>query len=369
VSANPNHRRSYSRARVSWLSAGLVGLTLLVACSFTGIAPTPTPVVPPTAAPRPTAEPPASVSTWYQAAQSEAPVRVRADLTGSEVDALTRLLARRYPQVSVEWQRGPDVALLQQSLREARDGSLGWDVYVGDSAPSLKSARQALRWTPPEARSVSADLFDSEGAWYALAASYHVIQYNSEQVRQPGSLTTYEALLDPRFFGRLAIEDDDLTWLRGLIETRGRDGAIQLIKALAQQSVTFRNDQRSLVVFVTAGQHASAVDARMEAVERERRGGGKTAWVGVDPIIVQPLAMVVSETTDRPNAARLVANFLLSPDAQVVLAEGGRVPARSDVEPDPPTLIQGLHPYVVLPPEGAAERDLHELWRELWGRR
>jgi iron(III) transport system substrate-binding protein len=368
VIARPNHSRS-RRAGSSALAAGIAGLAMMVACSFTGTTPTPTPEVPPTPAARPTAEPPAVVSSWYQAAKEEGPVRVRADLTGPEVDALTKLLARRYPEVHVEWQRGRDDVLLQQTLREARDGASGWDIYLGDSGPTLKTARQALRWTPPEARGVPVELIDSEGAWHALAATFHVVQYNFEQVRQPAALTSYEALLAPGFFGRLAIEDLSLTWLRGLIELRGRDDASQLIRALSQQAVTFRNDQRSLVAIVTAGQNAAAVDARMDVVERERRGGGKTAWIGIDPIITQPLAMVVSAATDRPNAARLVANYLLSPDAQTVLAEAGRVPARSDVLPDPPTLIQGLHPRVVLPPEGAAERELRDLWRELWGRR
>jgi ABC-type Fe3+ transport system substrate-binding protein len=216
---------------------------------------------------------------------------------------------------------------------------------------------------------VPADLIDPEGAWYALAATYHVVQYNSEQVPQPAALTSYETLLDSWAFGRLAIEDYDLVWLRGLIEVRGQDGAASLIRGLAGQSVTFRNDQRSLVVFVTAGQNTVAIDARMDAVERERRGGGKTAWVGVDPVITQPLAMAVSATSDRPNAAKVVANFLLSQDAQVILASAGRVPSRTDVQPDPPTLIQGLQTHLTLPPEGQAERDLRALWLDLWGRR
>jgi iron(III) transport system substrate-binding protein len=325
--------------------------------------------VPTTPAPRPTAEPAAAVPLWYQAAQAEGPVRVRADLTAGETEALGKVLARRYPEVNVEWRRGADADLLQQTLGEVRSGATGWDIYIGDSGPSLKTARLALRWTPPEARTVPAELIDPEGAWYALSATYHVVQYNSEQVAQPAALTTYEALLDQRVFGRLAIEDYDLTWLRGLIEIRGRDGAMQLVRSLSQQSVTFRDERRALVVFVTAGRQAAAIDARMDVVERERRSGGKTAWLGVDPVIVQPLAMVVSAGTDRPNAAKLVASFLLSQDAQVILASAGRVPSRTDVQPEPPTLIQGLHAHYTLPPEGPAEADLRQLWLELWGRR
>jgi ABC-type Fe3+ transport system substrate-binding protein len=294
---------------------------------------------------------------------------VRADLTANEVDALTRALARRYPQIGVEWRRGADSDLLQTTLAEARSATPGWDIYIGDSGPSLKTARQALHWTPPEARGVPPELIDPEGAWYAIASTFHVIQYNSEQV-PPGYVPpSYDALRHPGYLGRLAIEDFNLTWLKGLIEARGQDRASDLIRGLAQQAVTFRRDARTLVVFVTAGDDTVAIDARLDAVERERRSGGKTGWIAPDPVIVQPLPMVVSAATDRPNGARLVANYLLSPDAQVILASAGRVPGRADVDPDPPTLSRGRRAQFTLPPEGAAERTLRDLWQEWWGRR
>ena len=366
---HPSRRRVAGRGHPIALTLTVVLIVLGAACGFGADAPPPTVVPTPTPAPRPTAEPPAAVGGWYVAAQSEESVRVRADLTAGEVDALAGALARRYPQVDVEWRRGPDADLLKATLSEARSQAPGWDVYVGDSGPSLKTARLALRWTPPEARGVPAALIDPEGAWYALASTFHVIQYNTEQVPPAHVPPTYDALRHPGYLGRLAIEDLNLTWLKGMIETRGRDATGDLIRGLAQQAVTFRRDARSLVVFVTAGDDAVAVDARMDVVERERRRGGKTAWVGPDPVIAQPLAMVVSAATDRPNGARLVANFLLSADAQVILAAAGRVPSRADVDLEPQSLVRGLRTQVTLPPEGQAERELWDLWRELWGRR
>lgn len=354
----------------------LVALVVLIAliiagpaCGFQTDTPAPTAVPAPTPAPRPTAEPPAAVSAWYVAAQAEEAVRVRADLTTAEIDALTTALARRYPEIKVEWQRGPDINLVQETIVEARSSTPDWDIYIGDSGPSLKTARLALRWTPPEARGVPAALIDPEGAWYALASTLHVIQYNTDQVPPAFVPPSYDALRHPGYFGRLAIEDQSLTWLKGLAEVDGREAAIELIRALAQQAVTFRRDARSLVGFVTAGHQAVAIDARMDVVERERRAGGKTAWVGPDPVIAQPLAMVVSAATDRPNGARLVANYLLSPDAQVILAAAGRAPSRADVDTEPQTLTRGLRTHVTLPPEGPAERELRDLWQELWGRR
>jgi iron(III) transport system substrate-binding protein len=357
------------RSRLSALAVALLLLGTIVGCGPDAASPTPGPASTPTPAPRPTAEPPASVGAWYAAAQAEPPVRVRADLTQGEIDALKTAIGRRYPRLETEWQRGTDRELYQDTLVEARASAANWDVYVGDSGPLLKSGRIALRWTPPEARTVPTELTDPEGAWYAVAATYHVLQYHTEQVLPPAVPRSYEALQDPRFFGRLAVEDLSLTWLRGLVETRGRDATAAIVQALAQQAVTFRRDARTLVVFVTAGQQSVAIDARMDVVERERRGGGKTAWVGVDPVIVQPLAMVVSASSDRPNGARLLANYLLSADAQIILAESGRAPSRADVDPEPQSLVRGLQPRVILPPDGQAERELGELWQQLWGRR
>ena len=146
-------------------------------------------------------------------------------------------------------------------------------------------------------REVGGLFVDPEGAWYALALTYHVIQYNTEQVPPTSVPPSYDALRHPGYFGRLAIEDQSLTWLKGLIELRGREAAADLVRALARQAVTFRRDARSLVIFVTAGDQAVAIDARLDVVERERRSGGKSNWAGPDPTIAQPLTMVVFATT------------------------------------------------------------------------
>jgi ABC-type Fe3+ transport system substrate-binding protein len=348
-----------------------MSLATVVACGFGGPGAAPTIEPPPSPMPRPTAEPPAAAATWYVAAQAQEagqPVRVRADLTAAEAGALSRAFARRYPEVQIDWQLGADADLLQRTLEEVQAGTADWDVYIGDSGPTLKTARLALRWTPPEGRTVPPDLIDPEGAWYALAATYHVVQYNTELVPPDSVPTSYEALQHPGYFGRLAIENEDLVWLRGLDETRGREAADTLIRGLAEQAVTFRPDARTLVVFVTAGQQAVAIDARLDVVERERRAGGKTLWTAFDPVIAQPLAMVVSAASDRPTSAKLVGNFLLSLDAQAILASAGRVPSRSDADPEPQSLVRGIQPHIVLPPEGPAEREYRQRWADLWNR-
>ncbi|MCC7369630.1 MAG: ABC transporter substrate-binding protein [Chloroflexi bacterium] len=359
------------RASLLAVLALLAALLAGGACGFGTPAAAPIPLPTPAPLPRPTAEPPASVAAWYLAAQAgnEEKVRIRADLTQPEIDRIRRVVERRYPKLAVDWSRGSDASLFQTTADEIRAGTANWDIYIGDSGPTLALARAALRWTPPEGRNVRPELIDGEGGWYAMAATYHVMQYSSEQVPPAAVPRAYEMLQDPGYLGRLAIEDQSLVWLKGLIETRGQERTAALIQALAQQGVTFRGDARSLVAFVTAGEHAVAIDTRLDAVERDKRSGGKTGWAAVEPVLVQPLAMVVSASTDRPNATKVVANLLLSLDVQEILAEHGRVPSRADADSEPQSPVRGLRTQVVLPPDSARERELRALWSELWGRR
>lgn len=363
------HRSPFWRGRTAGVVLVVLALTLLAGCGLGETPAAPTAVPTPTPAPRPTAEAPAAVSGWYLAAQDEGALQVRADLTPGEIDELTRVFVRHYPKLTVQWTRGPDEQLLQTTLREGDARPSSWDVFIGHGAPSLKTARLADRWTPPEARTFPTDLVDLEGAWYAVAVTYHVLQYNSELVPPTIRPTTYEALRDARFFGGLAILDDDLTWLRGLVETRGRDATIQLLQPLVHMSVRPVVEAKTLSALVTSGQRVVAIDNLLDNVERDRRGGGKTGWVAVEPVITQPVAMVTSAATGRPNATRLFANFMLSPDAQQVLAASGRVPARPEVDPEPQTLVRGLRTRLTLPPQGAVEREIRAVWSEIWTRR
>ena len=339
---------------------------LLAGCGTSPLA-APTPRPSPTT--RTTSAPTTLVEAWYAAAETEGVVRVYADLSERETDELGRLLARRYPTLRVEWARGLDRTLLARALAERADGGATWDVFVGDAGPALAAAGLAAHWAPPEAPAIRPGLADPEGQWFGLAVTYHVLAYNPELVPFETRPTAYETLREPRFYGRLAVAEESLTWLKGMLEVHGQQQALDLLQPLAAQGVVTRRNPTDLSAYLAAGWHAVAVVNRLAAVERDRRAGAKTAWVGIDPVVVQPTAVVVAGDAPRPNGARLVANFLLSADAQHALAAQGRVPARVDVAPEPQSLVHGLRTHLTLPPVGRQEQELRALYADLWSDR
>ena len=378
----PAHRRPHWDARPDILVIGhllmtplgslacvITILTTLAACSPLSLG---GPGAVSTATPVPTSPVgPPQVVAWQRAAVEEGVVDVYADMAPAETELVGELFAKRHPGVRISWTRGLDRDLVAQVATElGRSGSRaagdGFDVLVGDAGVALKTAGAAARWSPPEAVALRPGFADAEGAWHALAATHHVLQFYTERHPPAARPTRYEQLTAPHFTGRLALEEEALGWLKGLIEARGRQPTIDLLREIARQGVAVQRGPRILGDLVATGRHQVAISNRLDVVERARRTGAKTGWMPIDPVVVQPTAVVVSARAPHPNAARLFANFLLTADAQELLAAGGRVPTRVDVDPQPREPLRGLRPHLTLPPEGDDERDLRALYADIW---
>ena len=95
--------------------------------------------------------------------------------------------------------------------------------------------------------------------------------------------------------------------------------------------------------------------------------GGPTDFWALDPIGVFYQQIGIDTQAPHPNAARLAANFILSPEGQKLLTRRGRIPSRPDVETNPPGVLQALHAKKVMPsiysPE--KERKADALFKEL----
>jgi iron(III) transport system substrate-binding protein len=86
-----------------------------------------------------------------------------------------------------------------------------------------------------------------------------------------------------------------------------------------------------------------------------RATGAPIDWVRFKgPTITAINAIAIPDKAPHPNVARLFIDFVLSKEGQGLLRGLRRIPARTEVPPDPPSLTQGLKLYPARP-EGMIE--------------
>ena len=72
-----------------------------------------------------------------------------------------------------------------------------------------------------------------------------------------------------------------------------------------------------------------------------KKSGAPIEWVKTaDPIFVTLSPVAVAAKARNPNAAKLMMDFVLSREAQLILRNANRLSGRSDVEP----LVPEMHP-------------------------
>ena len=77
-------------------------------------------------------------------------------------------------------------------------------------------------------------------------------------------------------------------------------------------------------------------------------GGATDFWL-LDPVVLFFHQIGIGARAPHPTCALLLAKYLLSREAQKLSTRWGRLPTRTDVEPNPPDLRQRLAGRTIVP--------------------
>ncbi len=182
-----------------------------------------------------------------------------------------------------------------------------------------------------------------------------MIGYNTNMVAAKDAPTSYEDLLHPKWKGLISLETEEYQWFYHALQLMGRDKGLDFMKKFAGQNLQMRKGHTLLAQLVAAGESAIATVVYSNRVERMKATGAPIDWVRFKgPTITAINAIAIPDKAPHGNAARLFVDFVLSREGQNLLRGLRRIPARSDVTPDPPSLTQGLKLYPARP-EGMIE--------------
>ena len=235
--------------------------------------------------------------------------------TSDQVDRIPKAFNAIFPGIDVQWVGDNDIAT--KAIAEARGGRHQIDVFwhsLSGSAPRLHGDLVAkMDWAPFGVLPANTT-FDGRAAFTSNNA--FSLAFNSELVKKEDVPTRWEALADPKFKGKLTASLFLLPRLAaGLSLTWGMEKAQQFVRDLiAQNDILLTRAPREPII--NSGERLYAVGEVDYLVRRWGRSGLKIDYARPEPVILGTFVSMVMANAPHPNAARLLAGFLASPDGK-----------------------------------------------------
>lgn len=251
--------------------------------------------------------------------------------------------------ISVEFLYGGDAELRERIAAEGEDTLA--DVYMTVDAGNLHLAAEEGMFQPVESEvldeAIPEPLRDPQGRWFGLSRRARTIVYDPEAV-DPSQLSTYEALAEPEWEGRLCLRRSTNVYTQSLVASlivhHGEERAREIVAGWADNATILNNDVE-ILEHIAAGECEVGIvnhyylarlldddpDFPVEVFWANQDGDGPDGR-GVH---VNTSGAGVTAHADDPELALRLLEWLATDGQEAFVAGNHEYPANPDVEPDP----------------------------------
>lgn len=270
----------------------------------------------------------------YEAAKKEGKVVVYTDMPGETVERMIAAFKGKYAGIDVEFVRGDTTQVFQRFQTETAANRHTVDALTSTVRRMRHMSREKLLgvYKSPALSNYPKDLNPDQGEWAVYSVSLTSFAWNTRQVPAGQEPKSWDDLLNPRWKGKIGMQDPlqgggVASWIATMYGVWGEAKWADYMTRLAAQNPTYG---RYLPVqdSLGGGEISIMVAAYPDYVQATLKAkGAPVEWGVPSPVVRTPLATGVSANAPRPNAAKLWVDFMLSADAQKILADRGALPA------------------------------------------
>ena len=259
--------------------------------------------------------------------------------------------------IKVGYVRSSDASILARIAIEYRAHQRSWDLVATTPVYRLPD-EVLLQFEPPEAKNLIPQARAPNRRWYGVYGNYNAPAYNTNLVKKADLPKTYEEFLTHKeWAGKIAIDATDSEWLSGIFSYYGEERGRKLVQDLVATLKPVVVDGHLVVArSVGAGEYLVALNNYVGLTVNVLLSGAPTDFWALDPVGLAFGSIGVNSQAPHPKAAQLAANFMLSREAEQFLTKRGRLPTRTDVETNPPGVIDALQQKKIIVTISSAEQ-------------
>jgi iron(III) transport system substrate-binding protein len=296
-----------------------------------------------------------------EAARKEGEVMLYTSLVPEDLVPLGAAFEKKYGVKLKTW-RANSEKVLQRAVTEIRAGRNDADV-VETNGPQMESLyRENGLQVVKSARikDLMPQALRPHGHWVGTRINMFVQSYNTKLVKKDELPKSYADLANPRWKGRLGIEAEDEDWFAMVVKELGEENGLRVFREIVRvNGLSVRKGHTLLAGLVASGEIPLALTTYSHGTEKMKKKGAPVDWFAIAPAIGRANGIGIVRNPPHPNAAALFVDFLLSPEGQQILQQGGYVPASLKVADRAQKLpLKFVDPALIL--------DEDAKWKKLW---
>jgi iron(III) transport system substrate-binding protein len=316
-------------------------------------------------------------SDHHEAAKKEGTLILYTDQNIETVQALIAAFKSRYPGVNVDFYRGTTSQVIQRYETETAAGRHNADVFTATErrGKAMMPKGWLATYRSPELARYPKGLQPEHGGWAVYSVTTTAFAWNTQQVPKGQEPKTWRDLLDPRWQGKVGIQDPlqgggSASWIATMYGVWGESAWTEYMTKLAAQRP--RYDRYFQVQdLLAAGEITVMVAAYPDYVEPSLKAkGAPVEWGTPAPIVRTGLSVQLSAHAPHPSAGKLFIDFLLSEQGQGLLAKNDKLPA---LQSQWPAAFARLQKAEFVPPADELEQQRFDFFqgkmREFFGKR
>jgi iron(III) transport system substrate-binding protein len=281
-----------------------------------------------------TYEGPDRLQKLVEGAKKEGELTIYTSAPTDDMKVLADAFEKKYGVKAKVW-RSSSEKVLQRGVTEARANRFEADVYE-TNGPEMEALVREKILTPVHSQVLN-DLIPEakfpHQSWVGARLNIFAFAYNTNAVKKADLPKSYEALLDPKWKGKLGIEAEDADWFLAINQQLGEQKAQKLFRDIvAKNGISVRKGHTLLTNLVASGEVPLALTVYNYKAEQLKNKGAPIDWFVIPPAIARANGVGVAAKSPHPHAALLWFEFELSEEGQKVLFERDFIPTSRKVE-------------------------------------
>jgi iron(III) transport system substrate-binding protein len=269
-----------------------------------------------------------------EGAKGEGELNLYTSAQADDIGAVAAAYEKKYG-IRVSMWRSSSEKVLQRAVAEARAKRRAMDVAEtnGPEMESMHREKILQLVKSPYLVDLIAPALLPHGEWVGTRLNVFVQAYNTKAVSKADLPRSWEDLFDPKWKGKLGIEQEDADWLAGMMGELGEARGTKVFKDIvAKNGMSMRKGHTLLAQLVVSGEIPLALTVYNYKAEQLKGKGAPIDWFAIGTAIARPNGVGVARAAPHPHAAVLFYDFEISEEGQKILAQRDFVPTNRKID-------------------------------------